>query len=421
MTDRDLDRRRWAILVASCLVNLCIGSLYAWSVFAMPMAEYLAELSGGEPQNLAMVFTLANAVGPITMISGGAINDRLGPRRIIMAGGILFGIGMIASGFATSPQMLLGTYGLGVGLGVGMVYGATVSNTVKFFPDKSGLAGGLATASYGLSSVVVPIVANALIGGFGVAHSFMVLGAAMLVVICVASFVIEACPAGYVPAGWSPAEMPGGSSRAGEGLAVRAPKRWNEMLRDPVFYSMIAMLCCGAFAGLMVTSQASAIAQDMMGMDAGTAALIVSVLALLNTAGRIASGALSDRIGPVATIRVVFVLAAAAMGVLYVSASGQMALFCAGICLAGFCFGSIMGVYPGFTAAQFGAAYNSVNYGIMFIGFAAAGYFGPAIMSTLHAATDAYGPAFLVALGLSMVGFVLTFLYGVQQRCRALG
>lgn len=410
MTPASLDKRRWAILVASCLVNLCIGSLYAWSVFAAPMAGHLAQLSGGAPQNLALTFTVANAVGPITMISGGLVNERLGLRKIIIIGGALFGAGMIASGFATSAGMLLITYGLGVGLGVGTVYGAVVSNTVKLFPDRAGLAGGLATASYGMSSVVVPIIANVLIGIFGVADSFKILGASMLVAISAASFVIEACPAGYAPAGWT------SPSSDGRAAAPFVQKNWNEMLRDPLFYTMIAMLCCGAFAGLMVTSQASSIAQAMMGVDASVAALVVSVLALLNTAGRIASGALSDRIGSLATIRMVFITAIVAMGALYASAGGSFALFCGGICLAGFCFGSIMGIYPGFTAAQFGARYNSVNYGIMFIGFATAGFFGPTIMGFILDATGSYAPAFLVALGLSAAGLLITFVFSAQKR-----
>ncbi|MBQ6491767.1 MAG: hypothetical protein IJI88_05790 [Atopobiaceae bacterium] len=102
MNDRDLTSRRWLILAASCLVNLCIGSLYAWSVFARPMAERLSSLNGTEVMGLAIVFTVANAVGPITMISGGAIVDRIGPGWVIRVGGLLFGAGMIASGFATS-------------------------------------------------------------------------------------------------------------------------------------------------------------------------------------------------------------------------------------------------------------------------------------------------------------------------------
>ena len=139
----NLTKKRWIILVASCLINLCIGSLYAWSVFATPMAEYLTMITGNEVKGLAIIFTIANSVGPVTMISGGAINDKLGPKWVIFIGGLLFGGGMILSGFATSIGMLTMTYGLGVGLGVGMVYGCTVSNSVKFFPDRKGLIGGI--------------------------------------------------------------------------------------------------------------------------------------------------------------------------------------------------------------------------------------------------------------------------------------
>lgn len=138
----DFTKRRWLILGASCLVNLCIGSLYAWSVFAAPMAAHIQSVTGGEAPNLAIIFTIANAVGPITMISGGFFNDKLGPKWVIFLGGVLFGAGMIFSGFAQSVPVLLLTYGLGVGLGVGLVYGCTVSNSVKFFPDKRGLVGG---------------------------------------------------------------------------------------------------------------------------------------------------------------------------------------------------------------------------------------------------------------------------------------
>ena len=113
-----LTKKRWIILAASCLINLCIGSLYAWSVFATPMAAYLSSVTGSEVAGLAIIFTIANAVGPITMISGGFINDKIGPKWVIFIGGILFGLGMIASSFAKSVGMLLLTYGLGVGLGV---------------------------------------------------------------------------------------------------------------------------------------------------------------------------------------------------------------------------------------------------------------------------------------------------------------
>lgn len=119
----DYTKKRWITLVFSCIINLCIGSIYAWSVFSTPMAQYLTEIteSAMTAESLALVFTVANAVGPITMIAGGSINDRFGPRRVILVGGLLFGGGMFLCSFAKSILPLAVCYGLGCGLGMGMV------------------------------------------------------------------------------------------------------------------------------------------------------------------------------------------------------------------------------------------------------------------------------------------------------------
>ena len=396
------DRRRWIVLVASCLVNLCIGSLYAWSVFASPMAAHLTAINGFDVGSLAVVFSVANAVGPITMISGGAVNDRLGPRWVILAGGLLFGGGMIGAGFSTSVAMLVGFYGLGCGLGMGLVYGAVVSNAVKFFPDKKGLVGGIVTAFYGISSVLVPLIANALIAALDVTAAFKALGVAMLAVIVLCSLAIARCPEGYAPAGWKPS----GTQPSGE----TDGKDWRGMLTDPVFYVMMAMLCCGAFSGLMVTSQASALAQSLAGLDAAAAA-VVSLLALANTAGRIVAGFASDRWGAAVTLRRVFLLLVAGMMALCMAKGSALGLFLGGLLVTGFCFGSVMGIYPGFTALQFGARHNSVNYGIMFIGFALAGIVGPVMMNGLYGLFGSYVPAFLVAALLAATGAALTRVY----------
>ena len=128
-----LTKKRWLVLIASCLINLCIGSLYAWSVFAVPVAEHIGSVTGVHlnASDLAIVFTVANSVGPVTLISGGFINDRLGPKWVIFAGGILFGAGMILSGMASRIPMLMIGYCLGCGLAMGLVYGCTISNSVK--------------------------------------------------------------------------------------------------------------------------------------------------------------------------------------------------------------------------------------------------------------------------------------------------
>lgn len=398
----NLTKKRWYVFFAACLINLCIGSLYAWSVFATPLAQHINELTGSNITSLAIVFTIANAVGPITMIGGGALNRKLGVRKVILIGGTLFGLGMIATGFVTSVGMLIVTYGLGVGLGLGMVYGCTISNTVKFFPDKSGFIGGGVTAAYGISSVIIPIIATALMDAVGVTSSFKIIGAAMLAIIIGSSFFVEDCPNDFCPDGYTPAKTAGGSE---------ACKDWRGMTKDPVFYVMITMLLCGAFSGMMIISQASPLAQRITGISPATAATVVSIIALCNTGGRIIAGWLSDKLGTIKTIRLVFVGSMLALAMLYVSGLGVHALFYAGVCIIALMFGSIMGVYPGFTATQFGRRYNGVNYGIMFIGFALAGVLGPIIMSSLYSSTGTDQIAFVVAFALEALGFVLTFAY----------
>ena len=141
----NMNKKRWLILGACCLINLCLGSIYAWSVFSASMSEYLSSLTGQSitSADLAIVYTVANSVGPITMITGGWFNDKFGPKKVLLAGTIMYSIGLILSGFAVNTSMLLLTYGIIGGLGLGMAYGCTISTAVKYFPDKRGLIGGV--------------------------------------------------------------------------------------------------------------------------------------------------------------------------------------------------------------------------------------------------------------------------------------
>ncbi|MFK4302003.1 OFA family oxalate/formate antiporter-like MFS transporter [Paenibacillus sp. RC254] len=407
----ELTKKRWIILIASCFINLCIGSIYAWSVFSAPMAEYLSSVTGLSltPGNLAIAFTITNSVGPITMISGGWINDRFGPKKVIFVGGLLFGGGMILSGFATSVGYLVLAYGIILGLGTGMVYGCTISNSIKFFPDKRGLVGGITTAAYGISSVIIPPIANSLISRSGVTSAFIIIGIAFLIIVCAASFFIEKCPSDFVPAGWTPKTV-------NVGRSIQNDKDWKGMLSSPLFYIMILLLMCGAFAGLMCTSQASPIAQKMIGMSAAAATTVVSVLALFNTGGRIVAGYISDKIGRINTLAFSSVFSVIGLTLLYFSGEGSVLTFYIGISVIGLCFGALMGVFPGFTADQFGVRNNSVNYGIMFIGFATAGYFGPSIMSHVYSTDSSYQRAFVIAAVLGITGLVLTFVYKLAAR-----
>lgn len=136
----NLMKKRWILLIVACTINLCAGSIYAWSVFAPPLAERLSILTGEAltAGSLAAAFSLANAVGPIPMILGGAVNDRFGPRWVIASGGLLIGLGFFLAAGAETPLALILGYGLGFGLGLGLVYGSTINTTLKFFPDLRG-------------------------------------------------------------------------------------------------------------------------------------------------------------------------------------------------------------------------------------------------------------------------------------------
>jgi OFA family oxalate/formate antiporter-like MFS transporter len=402
----DYTKKRWLILLASCFINLCIGSMYAWSVFSAPMAEYLSQLNGIKltPANLAIVFVICNSVGPITMISGGKINDTFGPKLVIFFGGLMFGGGMILCGFAKSVTQLIWSYGILTGLGLGMVYGATISTSVKFFPDKRGFVGGITTALFGISSVIIPPIAAAITAKTGVLSAFKIIGLAFTIIVCVSAFFIEKCPEGFKPNGWEP-PMQNNNSNASNN------KNWKEMLQTSKFYVMIILLMCGAVAGLMCISLASPLAKNMIGMSVASATAAVSTLALFNVLGRISAGAISDKIGRINTLALACLFSIVGLYFMYISGEGDVKTFYIGISIIGVAFGSFMGVFPGFTADQFGVKYNSVNFGIMFSGFAIAGYVGPTIMTNTLKSTGSYKGAFLIGIAFSIGGLILTFIY----------
>ena len=146
----------WLLLAVFFIANLFAGSLYSWSVFSAPLAVKLSGLTGEAltSADLAFVFSVAAAVNPVAMISGGWVNDRFGPRGVLTAGGLLIGAGLMLSSMAASIEMLVVSYGLCFGFGVGLTYVSTLGTAMRLFPDRKGLAGGLVTMAYGLSSKI---------------------------------------------------------------------------------------------------------------------------------------------------------------------------------------------------------------------------------------------------------------------------
>ena len=405
-----LDQKRWLLLLVSCIINLFSGSIYAWSVFASPLAERIGSLlqTSLTSADLAIAFSIANALGPIPMIFGGLINDRFGPKFVIAAGGISMGFGLYASGNAESVSELIVSYGLFFGTGLSLVYGCTINNTLKFFPDHRGLVGGLATAAYGISSVLVPPIATQLISVYGITNALEIMGVFIGGVIVIGGFLSMRCPVGFTP------------SMAVQKQCVEIGRNytWREMLRDARFLPMITLLTCGATAGMMVISQSFFIARHQIALDVASAAMAVSCMALANTFGRLCAGTASDYLGRLPTLGAGLGIAIIGLILLALGSPANTLPFYCGLIALGFSFGCFMGVYPGFTAQVFGARHNGVNFGIMFTGFALAGILGPTLMQLLSAMGFSETGHYCAAGTISALGFVMMFLYRKAERLR---
>lgn len=399
---------RWQVIAASTAILLCTGAVYAFSVFANPLSSQ----TGWTMPQIMMAFTINSAIGPIPMILGGYLVDKGFVKWTIALGAFVFALGFFLTGFVSSPIMLYLTYGLMAGLGQGFAYSGALSNILRLFPDKRGLASGILTAGMGFAAVIASPIASYLIQSHDAKFAFRAIGLAYLIIVGLASFFIKPAPAGYKPEGWEPpAQIQNNGS---------INRNWLQMLKTPVFYIVISMFFVGAFSGLMIASQASPIGQTMFGLAPATAALYVSLYSISNSSGRLIWGTVSDKIGRSKTLMIIFSVVALSLFILTII-PGQFG-FSLGIIGLGICFGGVMGVFPSIVMENYGPANQGVNYGIVFTGYSLAAFFAPRVAVQMAAANNGnYSQAFYVAIALSLVGLVLSVLYskiskkGVQK------
>jgi len=408
---------RWAILIASVLINMCIGSAYAWSVFQKP----LIALFKWTTSDANLAFTLSLSLVPVAMIVAGKIQDRKGPKFVILIGGLIFAIGIVAAGFTQSLAQLYWTYGVLGGLGIGTVYACTVANTVKWFPDRRGLASGLIAAGFGSGAVVLAPVAASLIQSQGVLSTFNVLGVAYFIVLSIAALFVEMPPAGYKPAGWNPPSTTASSTS----IVTGVDKNWREMLTDPMFYVLWAMYTIGCISGLMILGHASPIGQEMVKLTPQVAAVALSFMAVANTAGRIFWGWVPDKIGRYQALMAMYFVAG--MTMFLIGSVASFETFVLALMAVGLCFGGFLGIFPSITADMFGAKNLGMNYGIIFTAYGVAAFIGPRLASQIKEVNSGdYTRAFIIAASLSIFGIGLTLLasyrrkrYLVQSRAAA--
>ena len=381
---------RWLPAIGGISMNLALGSLYAWSVFVLPLEKEF----GWTRAQTSWVFTIAVVVFALSFVVAGRIQDARGPRLCAIVGGSLVALGFVLASFTTSLTYLYLAFGVVVGLGNGFGYATPTPVASKWFPDKRGLVVGLMVGGYGAGSAIIGPVATSLIADIGWRATFQVLGAVFFVMGAIGAALIRNPPPGYRPEGWT---QPPAAAGTGRDLTPA------EMLRTPTFYAMWVAYCLGATAGLMVISQLVPFARNS-GMAAAAATLAITIGACGNAGGRILSGWLSDTLGRLTTLRTMVLVSAVAMPVWFLVREST-ALFYVLVVVVYWCYGTQLSVFASSTADLYGTKNMGANYGLLFTAWGVAGVLGPMIGAQVFDAFGGYRYAFYTAGVLALVSF----------------
>ena len=382
---------RWLPVVGGVCMNLALGSLYAWSVFVLPLEQEF----GWSRAETSWTFTIAVVTFAASFIWAGRIQDMRGPRICAVIGGVLVGAGFVLSSFTTSLWQLYVMFGLVVGLGNGFGYATPVPVASKWFPDKRSLVVGIMVGGYGAGSAIFGPVATSLIGSIGWRATFQILGALFFVMGMIGAWLLENPPAGYVPAGWTPAQA---GAAAQSGKREYAP---SEMVRTRTFWLLWVAYSLGVTGGLMVISQLVPFARAA-GLSAAGATFAITVGAVGNAGGRILSGWLSDALGRLTTLRVMVLVSAFAMPALFIFRENVLWLYVLAMVVY-WCYGTQLSVFASTTADLFGTRNLGVNYGLLFSAWGVAGLVGPFIGARVFDAFGDYRYAFYAGAMLALV------------------
>lgn len=394
----DVKYNRWYCVYGAILIQFCLGIVYVWSIFRKPIEE----IFGWSASNVSMAYTISLAILPVMMIVGGFLTPKHGPRKVAMLGGLMVAIGMFLTSKTTSLGMLWFGYGILCGGGVGVAYGIPIQTLVKWFPDKRGTITGLAVGSLGFGSFVFSKVAYAIMQKVGPMDTFAILGVMVFIGVFVGALLIKAAPDGYSPPGWTAPVTSGGPSKYNF-----TPK---EMLSTPHYYILFVMYSFSMVCALMIIGHASPIGQKIAGLTPAQASTVVGLLGIFNSGGRIAWGAISDKIGRLKSIFIMAVISAIAMFMM--DHATNYWLYAVLVSAVAICFGGTVGVFPAITADSFGPKHVGINYGLVLLAYSFSAIVGP-MMATkvLEVSGGVYSTAFIISGIMCIVAAILAFTY----------
>ncbi len=385
-------RNRWIVVIGAISSQLAIGALYAWSHFNEPISIAF----GWSITSVYTTYTIALATFALTMNLTGWLQLKLGPRITSLIGGILYSSGVLLSSLAKSHAAFYIFYGVITGAGVAFVYVCQLATLVKWFPNHKGAITGLATAGFALGGFMFSNILKAL---FNVEDIYLTPEKISITFLIVGSIFAVMTIGGALLLDVPEQEKAQTNDKFTEG------KNFNrrEMLKNGNFYKLLFSDLLALMPGLLIIGLAKDIGQEFVGLNYSTAALIVSIIAIINAGGRLLSGALADKLGALNVYRTMYVVTIISLAVLaFVPMS--LPVFIIAIFGVAIAYGSFLSLVPTITGRLFGGKYFSANYALVFQAYGIAALSGILIKSF----TTETNYMFLIAMGTTILGFIIS-------------
>lgn len=384
--DERLDKR-WDLVALGVVANLCLGTVYSWSVFREPLvAEYgFSVAATGSPYSVFL------AVFAFSMPLGGWLQRRIGTQLTMVTGAVLVATGWISAAGASTIAALTLTYGLIGGAGVGLAYGVPLAVVGSWFPRRRGLALGITLVGFGLSPFVTAPIAEILLIKTGVAPTFRLLGIAFAVILLAAAGLFKRAPS---------------SATAGH-TDVADEFTPKQLFGSRTFYGLWLTFGIGTFAGLTAIGMSAAYGTEVAGVSAAAAAAAVAGFGVFNGAGRPLFGWITDHLGARRAGLLAFAAIIAGSILAMLSQSGIAVLYIAGFALLWLTLGGWLAIAPAATAAFFGSHHYAANYGVVYTAYGVGALSGGAASAAITAATGSLVGTFYAVVGVTVVGVVI--------------
>ncbi len=407
-------KNRWLIALSAVGIHISIGSVYAWSNFTNPLIEQF----GWSTSQVQLTFSIAILFLGLSAAFFGSFVEKYGPRKSGLVAAIFFGTGILGSGFAvgaSSLPLLYVFYGALGGIGLGIGYIAPVSTLVKWFPDRRGLATGLAIMGFGFAAAISSPIMEMLITSVGIEQTFYILGASYLTIMVLSSLYLEKPQEGWMPAGYQEKLDTGKVQRKMDLAQLTA----NEAVKTKRFYYLWFMLFINVTCGIAILSAAKPLAIESIGMTTVQAAALVGVLGIFNGLGRLGWATISDFIGRPNTYTAFFVIQIALFALLPFTTNAL--LFQIMLAVVYTCYGGGFASIPAYIADIFGTKQLGAIHGYILTAWAAAGLAGPMFAAYMKDQTGSYEGSLLFFAGLFIIALIISVVIRVDiKRIRSI-